>query len=119
MTAGEFVTEGSRSLAAYLYDHYAQTGTLEPRDVLAALGDDPRAGLLAELLMNSSEEPVTPESLAGEIAYLKGHAKERTLTELMVRIGNGTADAEAHLQLKRLLSELKGTPKSLMPREGK
>ncbi len=119
MRAGEFVTERARALAAYLYEHYSEAGTLDPKVVLAALGEDPRADLLADLLMNSSEEPLTPESLAGEIAYLKGYAKEQTLSELMVRIGNGTADAEAHLELKRLLSELKGTQKSPMPREGK
>ena len=119
MTAAEFVTERARSLAAYLYDHYAETGTLEPRAVLAALGDDPRADLLADLLMNSSEEPVTPESLAGEIAYLKDHAKEQTLSELKARIMAGTADAETQRQFRNLLAELKGTPKSLTAREGK
>ena len=119
MTAAEFITEGARSLAAYLYDFYAQTGTLEPRAVLAALGDDPRADRLAELLMNSSEEPVTPESLAGEIAYLKDHGKEQTLSGLKARIMSGTADAETQRQFRSLLAELKGTPKSLIAREGK
>ncbi|MDQ2800351.1 MAG: DNA primase [Armatimonadota bacterium] len=119
MTAAEFVTEGAQALAAYLYDHYAQTGTLEPKAVLAALGDDPRADRLAELVMNSGEEPLTSESLAGEIAYLKDHAKEQTLSNLKARIMSGTADAETQLQFRRLLSELKGTPKSLPVREGK
>ncbi len=119
LTPAEFVTEGARALAGYLYDHYAQTGTLDPKVVLASLGDDPKAGLLAELLMNSSEEPVTPESLAGEIAYLKDHAKEQTLLGLKARIMAGTADAETQEQFRKLLAELKGTPKSLTPREGK
>jgi DNA primase len=119
MTAAEFVTERARSLAAYLYDHYAQTGTLDPKEVLAALGDDPRADALADLLMNSGEEPLTPEALAGEIEHLKDCAKEQALSGLKARILDGTADGETLRRFAQLQSELRGTPKSPLPREGK
>jgi len=119
MTAAEFVSERARSLAAYLYDYYAQTGALDPKEVLAALGDDPRADVLADLLMNSSEEPLTSEALAGEIAHLKDRAKEQALSGLKARILDGTADGETLRRFAQLQSELRGTPKSPMPREGK
>jgi len=119
MTAAEFVTERARALAAYLYEHYAQTGTLDPKEVLAALGDDPRADVLADLLMNSSEEPLTPEALAGEIEHLKDRAKEQALSGLKARILDGTADGETLRRFAQLQSELRGTPKSPPPREGK
>ncbi len=119
MTAAEFVSERARSLAAYLYDYYAQTGALDPKEVLAALGDDPRADTLADLLMNSSEEPLTAEALAGEIAHLKDRAKEQALSGLKARILDGTADGETLRRFAQLQSELRGTPKPPMPREGK
>jgi len=119
MTAAEFVSERARSLAAYLYDHYAQTGMLDPKEVLAALGDDPRADVLADLLMNSGEEPLTSEALAGEIAHLKDRAKEQALSGLKARILDGTADGETLRRFAQLQSELRGTPKPPMPREGK
>lgn len=119
MTAAQFVTERARALAAYLYNHYAQMGTLDPKEVLAALGDDPRADILADLLMNSSEEPLTPEALAGEIEHLKDRAKEQALSGLKARILDGTADGETLRRFAQLQSELRGTPKSLLPREGK
>jgi len=118
ITAAEFVSERARALGAYLYDHYAQTGTLDPREVLAALGDDPRADVLAGLLMNSSEEPLTSEALAGEIAHLKDRAKEQALSGLKARILDGTADAETLRRFAQLQSELRGTPKSPLPPEG-
>jgi len=119
MTAAEFVTERARALASYLYDHYLQTGMLDPREVLATLGDDVRADLLADLLMNSGDEPLTPEALAGEIEHLKDRAKEQALSGLKARILDGTADGETLRRFAQLQSELRGTPKSLMPREGK
>jgi len=119
MTAAEFVTERARALATYLYDYYAQTGTLDPKEVLAALGDDPRADVLADLLMNSGEEPLTPEALAGEIEHLKGRAKATALSGLKARILDGTADGETLRRFAQLQSELRGTPKSLRPHEGK
>ncbi len=119
MTAAEFVSERARSLAAYLYDYYAQTGALDPKEVLAALGDDPRADTLADLLMNSGEEPLTAEALAGEIAHLKGRTKEQALSGLKARILDGTADGETLRRFAQLQSELRGTPKPPMPREGK
>jgi DNA primase len=119
MTAAEFVSERARALAAYLYDYYAQTGMLDPKEVLAALGDDPRADVLADLLMNSGEEPLTSEALAGEIAHLKDRAKEQALSGLKARILDGTADGETLRRFAQLQSELRGTPKPPMPREGK
>ena len=119
MTAAEFVSERARSLASYLYDYYAQTGTLDPRAVLAALGDDPRAGALADLLMNSGDEPLTPEALMGEIEHLKDRAKEQALAGLKARILDGTADGETMRRFAQLQSELRGTPKSPLPHEGK
>ena len=119
ITAAEFVTERARSLASYLYEYYIQNGTLDPKEVLARLGDDPRADILAELLMNSGEEPLTPEALAGEIEHLKGRAKETTLSGLKARILDGTADGETLRRFAQLQSELRGTPKSPLPHEGK
>jgi len=119
MTAAEFVSERARSLASYLYDHYMQTGTLDPREVLAALGDDPRAGALADLLMNSGDEPLTPEALMGEIEHLKDRAKEQALAGLKARILDGTADGETMRRFAQLQSELRGTPRSPLPHEGK
>jgi len=92
---------------------------LDPREVLATLGDDVRADLLADLLMNSGDEPLTPEALAGEIEHLKDRAKEQALSGLKARILDGTADGETLRRFAQLQSELRGTPKSLMPREGK
>jgi len=119
MTAAEFVTERARALASYLYDHYAQTGALDPREVLAALGDDARADALADLLMNSGDEPLTPEALMGEIEHLKDRAKEQALSGLKARILDGTADGETIRRFAQLQSELRGTPKSPLPHEGK
>ena len=115
----EFVSERARLLAAYLFDHYARLGNLDPKEVLAALGDDPRADVLADLLMNSSEEPLTPEALAGEITHLKDCVKEQALSSLKARILDGTADSEILRQFAQLQSELRGTPKSSPAREGK
>jgi len=119
MTAAEFVTDRARALASYLYDHYAQMGTLDPREVLAALGDDARADALADLLMNSGDEPLTPEALTGEIEHLKDRAKEQALSGLKARILDGTADGETLRHFAQLQSELRGTPKSPLTREGK
>jgi len=112
-----FVTTRARDLACYLHQHYQQTRTLEPKEVLAALGDDPRADVLADLLMNS-EEPLTEPLITGAGAHLKGAAKERQLFLLKGQIEAGAADADIHRQFLRLQSELKGTPKSLTVREG-
>ena len=106
-------------MAAYLFDHQARLGTLDPKEVLAALGDDPRADMLADLLMNSSEEPLTPEALAGEITHLKDCVKEQALSSLKARILDGTADSEMLRQFAQLQRELRGTPKSSPVREGK
>jgi len=119
MTAAEFVTDRARALASYLYDHYAQMGTLDPREVLAALGDDARADALADLLMNSGDEPLTPEALTGEIEHLKDRAKEQALSGLKARILDGTADGETLRHFAQLQSELRGTPKPPLTREGK
>ncbi len=119
ITPDEFVSERARQLALFMQEQYRQGQPLEPKAVLAALGDDPRADLLADLLMNSGEEPLLPEALAGEITHLKDRAKEQTLAELKQRIAGGTADTEALRQFARLQSDLRGTPKSPAGREGK
>lgn len=115
----QFVSERAQTLAAYLYEHYDRLGTLDPKEVLAALGDDPRADALADLLMNSSEEPLTPEALSGEIEHLKDRAKEQALSGLKARILDGTADSDTLQRFAQLQSELRGTPKSQPAREGK
>ncbi len=119
ITPDEFVSERARQLALFMQEHYRQGQPLEPKAVLAALGDDPRADMLADLLMNSGEEPLLPEALAGEIAHLKDRAKEQTLAELKQHIAGGTADPETLRQFAQLQSELRGTPKSPAGREGK
>jgi len=119
ITPDEFVSERARQLALFMQEHYRQGQPLEPKAVLAALGDDPRADMLADLLMNSGEEPLLPEALAGEIAHLKDRAKEQTLAGLKQHIAGGTADPETLRQFAQLQSELRGTPKSPAGREGK
>jgi len=119
ITPEEFVSPGAKSLAEFLFDHFAWGGALDPKAVLAAFGqDDPRADALASLLMNGGEEPLTAGALAGEIGHLKHRAKGQALSELKARINQGTADAEMVRQFLRLQSELKGTPKSPPAREG-
>ena len=118
LTPEDFVSEHARALALYLFDYFLWDDALDPGMVLAELGDDPRAGLLAELLMNSGDEPLTPETVSGEIAHLKMRAKEGTLRELTAMLKNGTADAETAERYRLLQSELKGTPKSLAASEG-
>ncbi len=119
ITPGEFVTERARALAQFMQERYQSGGSLDPKEVLAALGDDPRADLLADLLMNSGDEPLLPEALAGEISHLQDHAKTQALSALKARIAGGTADTETLRQFARLQSELRGTPKSPPAREGK
>ena len=118
LTADEFVSERARTLAAYLYAHYAQAGSLDAKEVLAALGEDPRADVLADLLMNSTGEPLTPATVAGEITHLKDWAKEQALSGLKARILEGTADGETLRRFAQLQSELRGTPKPAPAREG-
>ena len=118
ITPDEFRSERARQLALFMQERYRQGQPLEPNSVLAALGDDPRADMLADLLM-SGEEPLLAASLAGEIAHLKDRAKEQTLSELKQRIAGGTADTETLRQFARLQTELRGTPKSPAGREGK
>ena len=118
LTAEDFVSERARGLASSLYDYLLWEETLDAGAVLAELGEDPRAALLAEILMNSGDEPLTPQTVAGEIAHLKMRAKEGTLRELTEMLRNGTADAEAAERYRQLQSELKGTPKSLAASEG-
>ncbi len=115
--AEDFVSERARSLAASLFLHYARTGTLDAREVLAMLGDDPRANLLADLLMNS-DEPLNEELVAGAGTHLKTAAKAHLYSQLKLQIQAGTADGEMQRQFLRLQSELKGTPKSLALLEG-
>jgi DNA primase catalytic core len=115
----EFVSERAQALALFMQERYQQGLLLEPKEVLAALGDDPRADMLADLLMNSGEEPLLPEALAGEITHLKDRAKEQTLINLKQRIADGTADTETLRQFAQLQSDLRGTPKSPAGREGK
>ena len=119
ITPDEFVTERARALALFVQGQYREGQPLDPKEVLAALGDDPRADLLADLLMNSGDEPLLPEALAGEIEYLKDCAKEQMLSALKQRILEGTADTETLRQFARLQSELRGTPKSPAAGEGK
>lgn len=118
LTAEDFVSERARGLASSLYDYLLWEETLDAGAVLAELGDDPRAALLAEILMNSGDEPLTPETVAGEIAHLKMRAKEGTLSRLKAKILEGTADADTMRRFAQLQSELKGTPKSLAASEG-
>ncbi len=119
ITPDEFVSERARMLALFMQERYRQGQPLEPKSVLAALGDDPRADMLADLLMNSGEEPLLPDSLTGEIAHLKDRAKGQMLAELKQRIAGGTADTEALRQFAQLQGELRGTPKLPAGREGK
>ena len=118
VTPDDFVSERAKALAVFMQERYQEGQPLDPKAVLAALGDDPRADTLAGLLM-SSEEPLLPEALAGEIAHLKNRAKEQMLSELKGRIAGGTADTETLRQFARLQGELRGTPKSPAGREGK
>ncbi len=119
MTPDEFVSPGAKSLADFLYDHSAWGGALDPKTVLAAMGqDDSRADALAGLLMSGGEEPLTVGALAGEIGHLKHRAKGQALLQLKAQINQGTADAEMVRRFLQLQSELKGTPKSLSAREG-
>ena len=120
VTAEDFVSEKAQALAEFLLSQWRSGQPLEPKSVLAALGqDDPRGDLLADLLMNSGDEPLLPEALAGEIAHLKDRAKTQALSLLKGRIADGTADTETLRQFARLQSELRGTPKSPAGREGK
>ncbi len=120
VTPEDFVSEKARALAEFLQGQWREGQSLEPKSVLAALGqDDPRADMLADLLMNSGDEPLLPEALTGEIDHLKDRAKEQTLATLKQRIADGTADTETLRQFARLQSELRGTPKSPAGREGK
>ncbi len=119
-TPEDFVSEKARTLAEVLQGRWRGGQSLEPRAVLAALGqDDPRADMLADLLMNSGDEPLLPEALSGEIEHLKDRAKGQTLATLKQRIADGTADTETLRQFARLQSELRGTPKSPAGSEGK
>ena len=119
VTPEDFVSEKARTLAEFLQQQWQFGGSLEPKLVLAALGqDDPRADMLADLLMNSGDEPLLPEALSGEIEHLKDRAKAQTLAMLKQRIADGTADTETLRQFARLQSELRGTPKSPAGREG-
>lgn len=120
VTPEDFVSEKARTLAEFLLTHWRSGQSLEPKAVLAALGqDDPRADLLADLLMNRGDEPLLPEALTGEITHLKDRAKTSALSLLKQRIADGTADTETLRQFARLQSELRGTPKSPAGREGK
>lgn len=118
LTPDDFLSETARSLASSLYDYLLWEETLDPGAILAALGDDPRANLLAELLMNSGAEPLTPETVSGEMNHLKMRAKEGAASRLKAMILDGTADAETTQRYIQLQSELKGTPKSLAASEG-
>ena len=115
--AADFVSDRARALAEALLDHYERVGTLDVREVLAALGDDPRANLLADLLMNSSE-PLNEGMVAGAGMHLKTAAKAHQYSLLKLQIQAGTADIEMQRQALRLQSELKGTPKSPVSLEG-
>ena len=120
VTPEDFVSEKARTLADFLLERWRSGQSLEPKAVLSALGqDDPRADMLTDLLMNSGDEPLLPEALAGEIVHLKDRAKEQTLSKLKQRISDGTADTETLRQFAQLQSELRGTPKSPAGREGK
>ena len=120
VTPEDFVSAKARTLAEFLLAQWRGGQSLEPKSVLASLGqDDPRADLLADLLMNSGDEPLLPEALAGEIDHLKDRAKEQALSLLKQRISDGSADTETLRQFARLQSELRGTPKSPAGREGK
>ena len=115
----EFASNWAKTLALFMQERYRQGQPLEPKAVLAALGDDPHADTLAGLLVNSGEETLLPETLAGEIVYLKDLAKKQRLSGMKQRIAEGTADTETLRQFARLQSELRGTPKSPAGREGK
>ena len=118
ITPHEFVAEKFRSLAEFIYFHYDETGSLDPREVLTALNDDPRAEILASLLMNSTSESITEDMLADDIDHLRTHAKERTLSDLKTQINQGTADTDVVRQFHRLQSELRGAALSSTVREG-
>ena len=113
----EFASERARSLAHFLRGRYDGSEPLEAPAVLAALGDDPRADFLADLLMNG-EEPLTEPLVLGAGLHLKGAAKERELVCLKKQIEAGTADRDAQRLFLQLQSELRGTPRSLPAREG-
>jgi len=116
-TADNFVSEPARELAQALFAHYERSGTLDAREVLAALGDDRRANLLADLLMNSIE-PLTEPLIVGSADRLKAQGKSSQFARLKQQIDAGTADAAMMQQFQRLQSERKGTPKSPAPLEG-
>ena len=105
LTPDDFLSETARSLASSLYDYLLWEEALDPGAILAALGDDPRANLLAELLMNSGDEPLTPETVAGEMNHLKMRAKEGAASRLKAMILNGTGgcrnDAALHTASER------------------
>ena len=111
ITPDEFVTEQARALALFLQERYRQGQSLDPKDVLAALGDDPRADRLADLLMNSGEEPLLPEVLAGEIAHLKDRAKEQMIVLLKAQVSSGLADVDTVQKYRSLHSELQSQRK--------
>jgi len=117
VAASDFVSAPARSLAEALFAHYRSMGSLDAQEVLAALGDGPNANLLTGLLMNSSE-PLNEELVAGSAARLKANAKSGLYARLKLQVNAGTADAAEIEQLRRLQSELKGTPKSPAPLEG-
>ena len=117
VSAADFVSDRARVLAAALFAHFERLGTLDAQEVLAALGDGSSANLLASLLMNSSE-PLSEDLVAGSAARLKANAKSGLYARLKLQVNAGTANASEIEQLRRLQSELKGTPKSPAPLEG-
>jgi len=117
VSAADFVSDRARVLAAALFAHFERLGTLDAQEVLAALGDGPSANLLASLLMNSTE-PLSEDLVAGSAARLKANAKSGLYARLKLQVNAGTANASEIEQLRRLQSELKGTPKSPAPLEG-
>ena len=106
----DFVSDWARELAAYLYEHYVQMQSLDPKAVFATLGDNPNRQLsdnLADLLMNSQGE-LTEQMLRDDINRLKTHAKEQKLSELRIQVSNGLADAAAVQEYQKLHRELQG-----------
>ena len=117
VTPDNFVSESARELAQALFAHNDTQRTLDAREVLAALGDDRRANLLADLLMNS-EEPLTEALIAGSGERLKAQGKSSQFALLKQQIDAGMADAAMMQQFQRLQGERKGTPKPSAPLEG-
>ena len=117
VTASDFVSVQAQSLAEALFRHYGREGSLDAQEVLAALGDGPDANLLTGLLMNSTE-PLNEDLVLGSAARLKANAKSGLYARLKLQVNAGTADAAEIEQLRRLQSELKGTPKSPVLLEG-